>query len=144
MNESLALKIIEFIDKFHQPHIWTLGGVIAVLALVESFLNENYIYKSFLGILLIYFKLFFLVMFDLVFFTQGLFGGCLLQVPQNYLARKYLGMDFWYPFGIVYRESLNPVFWPYLRIFYLFLGIFAIYRTRIYIQKFIINSMTRK
>jgi|688.fasta_scaffold201012_1 hypothetical protein len=136
LSYEQAYQINEWIDKIHSPQYWALGGVIAIIAIVESYLPHKKSFASDLDQYLVYFKLFFLVAFSLVFFTQGLLGGCIVQIPQNWIAQKYLDREFWYPFGLVYRESLNSKFWPLLRLFYLVLGSLAFWRTWVFYQKF--------
>lgn len=144
LSYDQAYQINEWIDKIHNPQYWVLGGVVAVIAIIESYLPAKKAFVSDLDEYLTYFKFFFLIAFCLVFFTQGLFNGCIIQIPQNFIAQKYLNREYWYPFGIVYRENLDPKFWPLLRLFYLVLGSLSFWRTWIFYQKFVKFNYLKK
>lgn len=138
LSYDQAYNINQWIDNWHNPSFWILGGVVGFVAILESFLpNRNYVPTTIYEKFLIDFKFFFLIALAVVFFTQGLLGGCVIQIPQNIIAKAYLGRPYWYPFGLVYRESLPEVYWPLLRIFYLVLGSFAIQRCVVFYNKFV-------
>lgn len=138
LSYDQAYSINQWIDLWHNPSFWILGGVVGLVAIFESFIpkNQNHnpgTYEK----LLIRSKFFFLIALAVVFFTQGLFGGCLIQIPQNAIARAYLGRPYWYPFGLVYREYFDGMYWPLLRLFYFILGSFAVQRCFVFYQKFV-------
>jgi hypothetical protein len=132
-----AYDLNQWIDYIHNPYVWSYGAVISVYALFESYLPKRQFKTTGLDSFLNGLKFFFLFAFAFIFFSQGLLGGCFIQIPQNLIAQKFLNREFWYPFGLVYREHIDPQYWPYLRGLYLLLGLYGCYRTFIYYQKFI-------
>ncbi|MEI6728173.1 MAG: hypothetical protein WCK98_00875 [bacterium] len=132
-----AYDLNQWIDNIHNPYVWSYGAVISIYALLESYLPKRQFVATGLDSFLNGLKFFFLFAFALIFFSQGLLGGCFIQIPQNLIAQKFLNREYWYPFGLVYREQLDPRYWPFLRGLYLVLGLYGGYRTVIYYQKFI-------
>lgn len=137
LSYQQAYDINQWIDHFHNPNFWILGGIVGFIAVLESFLPAKLSFSGTYEKFLVNFKFFFLVALAVVFFTQGLFGGCLIQIPQNAIAKAYLGRPYWYPFGLVYRESIAEKYWPLLRLFYLIIGTFAINRSIAFYKKFV-------
>jgi hypothetical protein len=137
LSPEQAIFINQQIDKFHNPEIWGLGLSLSLLAFLETYLPAKEFFHNYLDKILTYFKLFFLSAFAIIFFQQGLFGGCLIQIPQNYIAKEYLGREYWYPYGLVYREFFNPEVWWVLQLFYLIIGSFTLWKTWVYFKKFV-------
>ena len=131
MTPELALEINQFIDRIHSPYYWSFFAVIAIIYLLEVFLPEKKYLESGFDRWLTYFKISIVGLFALVAISQGVTGGCVIQIPQNWLARNYLGMEYWHPYGLVFREYLDPQYWIFLRIFYLlgsFLTLFVTWK----------------
>lgn len=137
LSYQQAYDINQWIDNWHNPSFWILGGVVGIVAILESFLPARNSLSGKYEQFLVKFKFFFLIALAVVFFTQGLLGGCIIQIPQNAIAKAYLGREFWYPFGLVYRENIPESYWPILRLFYLILGSFAIQRCVVFYKKFV-------
>jgi len=132
-----ARQLNEFIDLIHNPSWWSYAGVLALVFIVESYLpksnkQENNLLKN-----LAKFKFYILSAFTFVFLGQGLFGGCIIQLPQNWIAQTYLNKEYWYPYGLVYREYFAQRLWPLLRFFYLIIGYYSLERTWIFYHKFL-------
>lgn len=125
MDSQTALLINQWIDKIHNPNYWIIFWFIALYILLENnlFPKRDIIPKFKYGKAIIYSKLFVLFFTFSISASQSLFGGCLITFIQNYLARTYLDREYWYPFGIVFRENFDPQYWIYLRLFYIVLTI---------------------
>jgi hypothetical protein len=138
-----AYNFNQWIDGWHNPSFWILGGIVGIVAILESFLPAKNFISGYYEKILINSKFFFLIALAVVFFTQGLLGGCIIQLPQNWIAQNFLGRPFWYPFGLVYREGISEQYWPLLRFFYLILGTFAIQRCLVFYKKFVNLKMIK-
>jgi len=125
MDSQTALLINQWIDKIHNPNYWIIFWLIALYILLENnlFPKRDIIPKFKYGKAIIYSKLFILFFTFSISISQSLFGGCLITSIQNYLARTYLGRDYWYPFGMVFRENFAPQYWIYLRLLYIILTV---------------------
>lgn len=125
MNAQIALLINQWIDRIHNPNYWIIFWVIAVYILLEYkiFPHKKIVINTRYGRIVFYSKLGVLLFTFSIALSQSLLGGCVIQLIQNYLALNYLDREYWYPFGLVFREYLNPRYWIWLRIGY---GIFTI------------------
>lgn len=137
LTRDQAIEINRWIDIFHNPGQWAYIIVLAVFISLESFLNQKEYFESLFDKILIYIKFILLVFLCLVVGSQGFLGGCIVQIPQNWIAQAYLDRPYWYPFGLVYRENIPEEYWIYLRIVYFLLAIFFIWRTYIFWHRFI-------
>ncbi len=141
MDSQTALLINQWIDIIHNPNYWIIFWFIALYILLENnlFPKRDIIPKFRNGKTIIYSK-FLILFFTLsISISQSLFGGCLVTSIQNYLARTYLGREYWYPFGLVFRENFFPEYWIYLRLLYIVLTIlYGIWIYKYY--KFIIRN----
>jgi len=141
MNSQTALLINQWIDIIHNPNYWIIFWFIALYILLEPkiFPQQSIIPKNKFATTIIYTK--FLVLFFTfsIALSQSLFGGCLITSVQNYFARTYLDQEYWYPFGLVFRENFAPQYWIYLRLFYIIMTI--LYGTWIYkYYRFVMKS----
>ena len=141
MNSQTALLINQWIDIIHNPNYWIIFWFIALYIVLEPkiFPQKSIIPKNKFATTIIYTK--FLVLFFTfsIALSQSLFGGCLITSVQNYFASNYLGLEYWYPFGLVFRENFDPQYWIYLRLFYIILTI--LYGTWIYkYYRFVMKS----
>jgi hypothetical protein len=125
MSSQTALLINQWIDIIHNPNYWIIFWFIALYILLENniFPKKNIIPKSKYAKLIIYTKLLILIFTFSIAASQGLLGGCFITSIQNYLAINYLDREYWYPFGLVFRENFNPQYWIYLRLLYTLLTI---------------------
>ncbi len=123
LNKEKALEIIYFIDKYHDPRYWIIFGVLSAIFLLEIFLPKKIQFENNFDKVFTYFKVSILFFVGLILFSQGFLGGCVIQIPQNWLAQKFLDRPYWYPYGLVYRENLPESFWPMLRIIYILFSI---------------------
>ena len=141
MDNQTALLINQWIDIIHNPNYWIIFWFIALYILLENnlFPKRDIIPKSKYGKAIIYSKLFILFFTFSIAVSQSLLGGCFITSIQNYLAINYLGREYWYPFGLVFRENFDPQYWIYLRLFYIILT--ALYATWIYkYYKFVMKN----
>lgn len=120
MDAEKATQINQWIDIIHNPTYWIIFWVIALYILLEYtisphkkiLLNTRYeriVFYTKWGILVFTFS---------IALSQSLLGGCAIQLIQNYLAVQYLDRNYWYPFGLVFREQLAPQYWIWLRVLY--------------------------
>lgn len=141
MNGQTALQINQWIDIVHSPNYWIFFWAIALYILLEPkiFPKKDIIsYKKYAKPI-IYGKFLLLFFTFSIALSQSLFGGFLITSIQNYFASTYLGREYWYPYGLVFRENFDPQYWIYLRLFYIILTI--LYGTWIYkYYKFVIRS----
>lgn len=131
-------QVIEFnqlVDKYHDPRYWSIFGFLSLVFILEVFLPIKKSFNGYFDQVLSYFKFGVLLFTSLIVASQSFLGGCLIQIPQNWLAQRYLGQPYWYPFGLVYRENFPESFWPYLRLIYLFLAILYFYFLYKYYQR---------
>ena len=141
MNSQTALQINQWIDIIHNPNYWIVFWFIALYILLEPkiFPNRNIIPQNKYAKSIIYTKFFILIFTFIIILSQSLFGGCLITSIQNHFARTYLGREYWYPYGLVFRANFDPQYWIYLRLFYIILTI--LYGTWIYkYYKFMMRS----
>jgi hypothetical protein len=125
MDSQTALLINQWIDIIHNPSYWIIFWFIALYILLENnlFPKRDIIPKFKYGKAIIYSKLFVLFFTFSISASQSLFGGCLITSIQNCIARTYLDREYWYPFGIVFRENFDPQYWIYLRLLYIILTV---------------------
>lgn len=121
MNPQWAAQVNQWIDVLHNPRYWIIFWLVAVYVVIE----DTFIVRSDIPFRRIQFgwRFSILVFTWLILASQSIFGGCAIQFVQNYLAREYLDRDYWYPFGLVFREFLSPQYWILLRGLYLVLTV---------------------
>jgi hypothetical protein len=144
MNSQTALRINQWIDIVHNPNYWVTFWFIALYILLEPkiFPKRAIIPQNKYAKTIIYTKFFILIFTFIIMLSQSLFGGCLINSVQNCIARTYLDREYWYPFGLVFRENFDPQYWIYLRLFYIILTI--IYGIWIYkYYKFVMKSWSK-
>ncbi|MEM1312131.1 MAG: hypothetical protein AAGF07_01570 [Patescibacteria group bacterium] len=144
LTTEQAIQINETIDKYHDPYYWTVVAVVAFVFLIDSYLPRKRIFESKLDKILSYVKLITLIFLSLITLSQGLTGGCFIQIPQNWIAQNYLDRPYWYPYGLVFREMIPEKYWIVLRIFYFFGSIFVAYRTYLFWQKRVLSPSQEK
>jgi Na+-translocating ferredoxin:NAD+ oxidoreductase RnfD subunit len=130
-----AVKINEDIDKIHNPYYWSFLAVIGGIFLLDSFLPEKQHFESKFDKYFTFFKWSIIVFFTLIALSQGLTGGCVVQIPQNWIAQHYLNRDYWYPYGPVFRELLPQQYWFILQISYFLGSLFTLWRARVFYKK---------
>lgn len=133
MDAEKATQINQWIDIIHNPNYWIIFWVIALYILLEYkiFPQKNIVLNTVYSRLVLYGKFGILLFTFSIALSQSVLGGCAIQLIQNYLAVQYLNQEYWYPFGLVFREYLNPRYWIWLRMVYGILTIgygFWIYR----------------
>ena len=141
MDSQTALIINQWIDIVHNPNYWIVFWFIALYILLEPkiFSKKDIISYNKFAKPIIYGKFLLLFFTFSIALSQSLFGGCLITSIQNHFASTYLGREYWYPYGLVFRENFAPQYWIYLRLFYIILTI--LYGTWIYkYYKFVIRS----
>ncbi len=122
-----AESINRTIDKYHDPYYWTFGAIVASFFLLESFLPRRDHFESRFDRYYTHFKLSLIIFFTSIAISQGILGGCFIQIPQNWIARHYLNRPYWYPYGVVFRENFPENQWWLLRLIYLVVGIGIVY-----------------
>lgn len=140
MSSQQALAIIEVIDWIHQPYYWSFIMFVALAYTFEIYLPKKRQWESIFDLVLTYFKFILIAILAFIVLMQGMIGGCLCQIPQNYLARKYLSLDYWYPFGLVFRENFAVQDWKWLRMFYLIAGLYFAWATYQFWKKRIVKN----
>lgn len=135
LNAQRAREINLLIDKYHDPYWWSLFGILSLVFLLEIFLPVKKQFENWFDKVLTDFKLFILFFCSLILISQGFLGGCVVQIPQNWLAQKYLDLPYWYPYGLVYRENFPESFWPFLRLIYILLALLFFYLTYLFYYK---------
>lgn len=120
MTAQIALLINQWIDRVHNPTYWIVFWVIALYILLEYriFPHKKIILDTRFGRIIFYAKCGILLFTFSIALSQSLLGGCAIQLIQNYLATQCLGLEYWYPFGLVFREYLDSRYWIWLRILY--------------------------
>lgn len=141
MDSQTALLINQWIDKVHNPNYWIVFWFIALYILLEPkiFPKRAIVTQNKYTNIIIHTKLFILIFTFSIALSQSLFGGCLITLIQNYIASTYLGREYWYPFGLVFRENFSPEYWIYLRLFYIVITILYGYWVYTY-YKFIMKN----
>jgi hypothetical protein len=130
-----ATQINESIDKVHNPYYWTFIAIVGVVFLFDSFLPIKSKFESDFDRVFSYFKFYTIIFFTLIALSQGLSGGCIIQIPQNWIAQTYLDRPYWYPYGPVFRELLPEQYWFVLVLGYFFGSLFAAFRAYRFWQK---------
>jgi hypothetical protein len=135
LSPQQVIEINQFLDEIHSffPYVTTLGAFLLLESLLPYRTPRNVLERN-----LNYTKLIVMSSFVVVTLTQGIFGGCLLHIPQNWLAQEVLGKK-WHEYGLVYRYSLPQAWWPALQLFYVVLGSFGAWRTWHYYQRRILG-----
>jgi hypothetical protein len=133
MDAEMAIQINQWIDIIHNPNYWIIFWVIALYILLEYriFPQKNIVLNTMYSRIVLYTKFGILLFTFSIALSQSVLGGCIITSIQNYLAVQYLNREYWYPFGLVFREYLNPEHWIWLRVLYGVLTIgygFWIYR----------------
>ncbi len=128
-----AEHIYKFIDWIHPFFLYL--DVIAVLALLESFLPTKTKFESDLDRVLTYCKFAILFFFMLIALSQGFLGGCFIHIPQNWFSDTYLNGKYHNPFGLFGRQAIAEKYWPWLRLFYLVGSLLIGWRVWEYWQK---------
>lgn len=118
LTPQQAIEINQTIDRFHEPYQWAAMALLAMFFSLEIFLPTKQHFESKFDIFYSQVKWYFILLMTAVALSQGITGGCVLQIPQNYLASEFLNRPYWYPYGVVFRENFPPSFEPFLRIFY--------------------------
>jgi hypothetical protein len=120
MNAETAIQINQWIDRFHNPSYWIIFWVIALYVLLEYriFPKKEIVLDTIYSRIVLYGKFGVLLFTFAIALSQSVLGGCAIQLIQNYLAVQYLDREYWYPFGLVFRENLQPQYWIWLRLFY--------------------------
>lgn len=121
MNPQIALQINQWIDRLHNPSYWIIFWVIALCILLEYtiFPQKKIILNSIYSRIVLYAKFGILLFTFAIALSQSVLGGCIITSLQNYFAVHYLNREYWYPFGLVFRENLAPQYWIWLRILYI-------------------------
>jgi len=126
IDPDTALTLIDWIDILHNPDQWTPFTTVGLFVLFEAGLPiKESIQNRWDGILL-RIKAFFATMAMLVGSSQGFTGGCVVQIPQNWLSQQAFGRD-WYPYGLVFREYFPEEWWWALRTFYILLATLVVF-----------------
>jgi len=124
-DADTVITINTWIDKYHGPNQFTPFVVMGMFVLLEVILPKKNGWENLFDKVLGHIKMGLVTLTMLVATSQGITGGCIIQIPQNWLARQALGRD-WYPFGLVYREYVPQDFWWALRLFYFLGGLFIL------------------
>ena len=125
MNAENVIKINQTIDQIHS--YFPILAAFGVLFMLQSYLPVKQKFNSKFNKVFNYFKVSLISLFAFIFLFQGVFGGCVIHLGQNFLAQKYLNRN-WANYGLVYREKVPKVYWPLLRTTYLGIGLFASFR----------------
>jgi hypothetical protein len=126
LNAERVIAINQFIDWLHTS--FPAISIIAAAILLESFLPARKRFANIYDRWLTYIRFAAAIIFSLIALSQGMLGGCIIHIPQNYLAQQYLGRD-WSDYGLFYREFIDPALHLYLRIFYFLGGLFVTWCT---------------
>ena len=146
MDSQKAILINQFIDKVHNPNYWIIFWILALCILLEYkiFPKRKVKIQTRYQKIILYSK-FLVLMFTFgIALSQSILGGCVIQLFQNYLAINYLDREYWYPYGLVFREKIDPQYWIYLRLIYICLTILYgvwIYKYYLFISKKIKNTI---
>jgi len=121
MSPEIARQMNQWIDVIHNPRYWIIFWLIALYVLFEERVvgSEKFAQRISGARGWLYSRLGVLIFTWSIVASQGFLGGCAVQLVQNYLAREYLSMEYRYPFGLVFREFLDPAYWRWLRAGYL-------------------------
>ena len=143
MNPQIALQINQWIDRLHNPSYWIIFWVIALCILLEYiiFPQKKIVLDTVYSRIVLYAKLGILFFTFAIALSQSVLGGCVITSLQNYLAVNYLNREHWYPFGLVFRENLEPQYWIWLRVLYIIVTLiygFWIYRYYCFVRSKII------
>ena len=125
LTAESVIEINNFIDRVHSPLLWSFPVVLGIFTSLEIFLPVKECFQSWFDKFYSWLKFYLVLIASLVTVSQGLSGGCWVQIPQNYLSQKYLGKD-WLPYGLVFREYLPESQWWILRTTYFIAAILAL------------------
>lgn len=120
LDAEKVIQINNFIDRVHTPIVWAFPVTLGIFISLEIFLPAKQRFETKFDEFYSWTKYYLVILASLVTISQGLSGGCWVQIPQNYLAQKYLGHD-WLPYGLVFREYVNVEYWWVLRLVF-FIG----------------------
>jgi hypothetical protein len=140
MTPELALRINYFIDRYHSQEYWSYPFLLAVFFMLEIFLPPRASYESRFDKYFTWFKFGLVAFAALIAASQGFAGGCLVQLPQNWLAQNYLSMPYWHEYGLAFREYV-PAGWHWLlRLVYMAGGCLCLWAAyRYYLRRVKIN-----
>jgi hypothetical protein len=126
-----AIAINETIDIIHStfPYFMALG----VYCIAVSFLPAKTAYESYFDKCISYIIAGFGAVLVLYLISQAVLGGCIVHIPENWIARTYLGRSEWWPFGLFGRRNWPFALWT-LRLLYAILSILSVWRFRIYMK----------
>jgi hypothetical protein len=134
LDADKVIQINNFIDRVHTPILWAFPVALGIFSALEIFLPTKQFFQNKFDAFYSWFKFDLVILASLVSASQGFSGGCLIQIPQNFLAQKYLGRD-WLPYGLVFRENIDPSYWWLLRLVYFIGGVVALYTLYTYWDK---------
>ncbi len=126
-----------YIDILHG--YFPILSLLAGWSLLEVFLPPKNKFYSAFDKYFHYLKFALISFLAIIIFTQGLFGGCIIHIPQNLSARFFLGRN-WTEYGLFYRQNIPESLHFLLRLFYFILGPMFIYFTYEYYQKRILHK----
>jgi hypothetical protein len=126
LNAEKVIVINNFIDRVHTPIIWAFPVTLGIFISLELFLPKKQKFENKFDQFFSLLKFCLVIFAGLVLSSQGFSGGCVIQIPQNFLAQQYLGRD-WLPYGIVFREYINPDYLWLLRLFYFIGGLSSVF-----------------
>lgn len=135
IDPQLIIKINQTVDQIHS--FFPTLALFGCFFLIESYLPKKSFFESSLDKFLSYFKLSLVSLLAFIFLSQGILGGCLLHIPQNFLSQKYLSRN-WSNYGLVFREKIPRNYLPLLRTSYLGIGLYASWASLKFYEKRII------
>jgi len=133
-TSETVIAINQWIDKYHGPAQWAPFVAIGLLVSLEGFLPTKTEWESVWDKWLTWLKSFFITLTMFVGASQGFTGGCVIQIPQNWLSQTALGRD-WHPYGLVFREYVPQQWWWALHAFYILCACLGIYLWRKWLNK---------
>lgn len=119
----------ETIDAIHSlfPVLMPIG----VVCVVMSYLPLKSHFESHFDVYFTWILFTFGCLFASYLYSQALLGGCFIHIPQNWIARQYLGKSEWWPFGLYGRYG-----WPFdlitLRLLYIVLSVYSTIRLYVF------------
>lgn len=127
MTYEQALLVQRLLDTLHNPS-WSVGFIIMLIFIFEGFIAKNnpIFFKN--SLFAQKAKVFLMYWYSVVAFTQAIFKGCVIHIPQNWIAREYMGLEYWHPYGLVYREVIPESILPFIPFLYFGVGLFLLWR----------------
>jgi hypothetical protein len=123
------------VDKIHA--LFPLFSVMATIFLLQGFGKPQVAFTSPWQKYYAWFRFGFVLLLVSTVLSQGVLGGCLIHIPQNWFNRVYLNQDNAVPFGLFARQYIDPKYWPFLRMFYLLAGLLVSWRALVFYRKFV-------